>query len=48
MQAWINHPWVIISIEQLDKLELWLSTYKDGIVVFDEVVTGASSLVNGV
>ena len=48
MQAWIKHPWVIISVEQLEKLEMWLSMYKDGIVVFDEVVTGASSLVNGV
>ena len=48
METWIKHPWVIISIEQLEKLEPWISMYKDGIVVFDEVVTGASSLVNGV
>ena len=48
MEAWIKHPWVIISIEQLEKLEPWLSMYKDGIVIFDEFVTGASSLVNGV
>ena len=48
MQAWINHSRVIISIEQLEKLESWISMYKDGIVIIDEVVTGASSLVNGV
>ena len=48
MEAWIKHPWVIISIEQLEKLERWISMYKHGIVIFDEFVTGASSLVNGV
>ena len=48
MEEWLNHPWVIISIEQLEKLESWVSTYQDGTVVFDEVVTGASSIVNGV
>jgi chemotaxis protein histidine kinase CheA len=48
MEKWIKHPWVIISIEQLDKLERWVPMYKDGIVIFDEFVTGASSLVNGV
>ena len=48
MEAWMKHPWVIISIEQLEKLESWISMYRDGIVIFDEVVTGASSLVNGV
>ena len=48
MDEWLNYPWVIISIEQLEKLESWVSTYKDGNVVFDEVVTGASSIVNGV
>ena len=48
MEAWLNHPRVIISIEQLEKLETRLSMYKDGTVVFDEFVTGASSLVNGV
>ena len=41
MEEWLNHPWVIISIEQLEKLESWVSTYQDGTVVFDEVVTGA-------
>ena len=48
MEEWLNHPWVIISIEQLEKLESCISTYQDGNVVFDEFVTGASSIVNGV
>jgi 8-oxo-dGTP pyrophosphatase MutT (NUDIX family) len=48
MEEWIKHPHVIISVEQVEKLESWIATYQNGIVVIDECVTAASSIVNGV
>jgi len=48
MEEWLKHSQVIISIEQVEKLESWISMYKRGILIFDECVTGASSIVNGV
>lgn len=47
MEEWLNYPRVIISVEQVDKLEAWIDTYQNGVVVIDEAVTAASSLVNG-
>ena len=47
MEEWIKHPRIIISMEQVDKLESSVATYQHGLLVIDECVTAASSIVNG-
>ena len=41
---WVRHPAVIISVEQIDKLDGWKDMYKGGMVVIDEFCTLANSL----
>lgn len=48
MEDWLEHPRVIVSIEQVHKIEAWVAKYQHCIVVLDEVVTTATSIVNGV
>ena len=48
MEDWLNYKRIIISIEQLKLIAPWASLYRLGIIVMDECVTCASSLVNGV
>ena len=48
LTEWIRHPRVIISVEQVAKLGQWVDLYRHGVLVMDECVTTASSIVNGV
>jgi len=48
MEKWLDHPWIIVSMEQVHIAEPNLATYLGCVLVMDEVMTAASSLVNGV
>ena len=47
-QEFLKHDRLIISIEQVHLVGEWMDKYRDAIVIMDEFVTTASSLVNGI